>query len=51
LNVTVALAWPGCPWPADAFSADTYPPAAETIDVARETAEETLAARTVSCAV
>jgi len=51
LNVTVALAWLGFPWPEEAFSVDTYPPAAETSDVAREIAALTLAARTVSWAV
>ncbi len=51
LNVTVAVAWLGCPEPEAAFSVDTYPPAAETIDVACEIADSTLAARTVSCAV
>jgi hypothetical protein len=47
----VVVAWLGFPWPEEAFCADTYPPAAETIDVARAAADGTLAARTVSWAV
>ena len=47
----VAVDWDGWFGSLLAFSAETYPPAAETIDVARETAAPTSRARTVSCAV